>query len=279
MSKTPDSVRGATSITKVTSHRSHGHLRRHYGPVPDQHGDLHVSRSDPERGTLVLFHGGFWRPHRTLSMTRPVAEALADAGWNVWNVEYRRHGRGTWQQTLQDCADAVDHLAVLGEELALDLTTTLVVGHSAGAQAAAWVTARAMRTGSPLRIDGLVTLNGVVDLGLAAELGIGNHAVDEFLGADSTALDQTDPVRRLPLGVPARCLHGRDDERVPFTIGEEFVALARAAGDDVELREIPGGHTAPIEPHDKAWAHVLDALNDPWPGRFAPASAQAGARS
>jgi acetyl esterase/lipase len=259
-------VRGP-SVSGVTSHRPHGRLRRRYGPHHDQFGDLHVSRSDPERGTVVLLHGGFWRPHRDLEMTRSASEALADLGWNVWNLEYRRGDGTSWKQTLNDCADGLEHLTELARELQIDTSTTILVGHSAGGQLAAWTASDAQRRRT-CRITGLLTLNGVMHLGLAAELAIGNDAVAGFLGNDPAALDAADPSRRLPLGVPMRCLHGRQDERVPFAIGEAFHRLARSAGDDVELRQVLGTHTAPIEPGGVAWDAVRDSLNTTWPSRL-----------
>lgn len=251
-------------MVNVTTQRAHGRLRRRYGPHPDQFGDLHVSRSDPERGTVLLVHGGFWRPHRNLTMTRPASEALADLGWNVWNLEYRRGGNTAWRDTLDDCAAGLDHLAELAHELQLDTATTILVGHSAGGQLAAWMAGDAQRR-QVLPIAGLLTLNGVLHLGLARQLATGDDAVFGFLGDDPAAFHFADPSRRLPLGVPMRCLHGSQDERVPFIIAEEFSRLARSAGDDVELREIPGQHTTPIEPDGAAWATVTNALNTPWP--------------
>lgn len=251
----------------MTSHRPHGRLRRRYGPHHDQFGDLHVSRSDPERGTIVLVHGGFWRPHRDLTMTRPASEALADLGWNVWNLEYRRGGSTSWRETLHDCADGLDHLTDLAHELQLDTTTTILVGHSAGGHLAAWMASDARRRRTR-PITGLLTLNGVLHLGLARELATGDDAVSAFLGDDPEALEVADPSRRLPLGVPMRCLHGRQDERVPFAIAEAFCRLARSAGDDVELREIPGPHAAPIEPDGAAWDAVRDSLTTQWPSQL-----------
>lgn len=252
----------------VTTHRTHGRLRRRYGPHPDQFGELHVSRTDPERGSLVLVHGGFWRTRRDLAMTRPAAEALADLGWNVWNLEYRRGANISWRETLDDCAAGLDHLTGLADELQLDLSEVIVVGHSAGGQLAASLAAHAHRQRSRM-VTGLVTLNGVMHLEMAAELEIGDGAVAGFIREDAAALDSADPARILPIGVPVRCLHGRDDERVPFVLAEEFCRLARSAGDNVDLQEIPGQHTAPIDPAGPTWPFVADALTTPWPSFLA----------
>jgi acetyl esterase/lipase len=265
------------SITTVIPTQHVRAIRRHYGRAQSQYGHLHVSKADPERGLIILVHGGFWRSHRALSMTTPMAQALAQEGWNVWNVEYRRGSDGRWRETLADIAAATDYASALAEELGLEINTTVLVGHSAGAHLAAWAAARIGGIGAaPAEqrvLCGLVTLNGVLDLAHAAALGIGDDAVRDFLGVDRTEAPEiygmADPVSRLPIGVPSRCLHSREDERVPFVIAERFIQAAQEAGDDAELVEIAGEHNAPIEPHTQAWRSVLavlDSLETPFIG-------------
>lgn len=255
-------------MVAVKTHRSPERLRRRYGPQHDQVGDLHVSRKDPERGTIVLIHGGFWRRHRDLSMTRPAAEAFAELGWNVWNIEYRRGPGTSYRDTLDDCRAAIEHLQVLDDELLIETRTTLLVGHSAGAQLAAWAAADATAV-VRRTLTGVLSLNGVLDVAGARDLAIGDNAVDAFIGEDvDTALATVDPARRLPLGVPIRCLHSPDDERVPLSIAEAFCRAATASGDAVELRRIPGAHADPIVPGGPAWTDVVHALDTPWAARL-----------
>ena len=69
------------------------------------------------------------------------------------------------------------------------------------------------------------------------------------------------PIDRLPLGVPLLCVHGRADDIVPISQSEDFVAAARAAGDDAELVAVDGDHFVVIDPASDAWAAVLDFLD------------------
>lgn len=241
-------------------------LRRHYGRESEQYGHLHVSRSDPERGTVVLFHGGFWRRHRDLTMTTPMAHALAEHGWNVWNVEYRRGDPAIWRQSTADCLQALDHVGVIAEDLGLDREKTVLVGHSAGAYLAAWVAAHSdYRETFGGRVSGLVTLNGVLDLHRAATTHLGDDAVPEFLGTtpddgpDTYA--EADASVRLPPMLASRCLHSRNDERVPFDVTEHFVESAQSTCATIRLVEIDGHHTAPIEPGSVAWRKVLRVID------------------
>ncbi len=64
----------------------------------------------------VLLHGGWWRDSHDAGEMDPIAAELVEAGWLVWNVEYRRTGDdgGGWPQPLDDVRAA---LALLGERI------------------------------------------------------------------------------------------------------------------------------------------------------------------
>jgi acetyl esterase/lipase len=56
-------------------------------------------------------------------------------------------------------------------------------------------------------------------------------------------------------------VHGTADTVVPVEVARSYAAAARAAGDDVVLRELPGvDHYALIDPLTPAWPHVLAAV-------------------
>lgn len=213
-------------------------------------------------------------------MTTPMARALADDGWNVWNVEYRRTGQGSWSETLTDCLAATRHVVVLAAELGIDIATTVLVGHSAGGHVAAWVAGRPWHPvhGHALPISALVTLNGVLDLAYAAREGLGDEAVREFLGAlpedRPDIYREADPMADGAFGVPSRCLHSRADERVPFALSERAVQAARRRGEDSRLVEVRGHHTAPIEVASVAWPLVLTTINALRHADFAQVGAQ-----
>ncbi|WP_432251539.1 alpha/beta hydrolase [Streptomyces sp. HNM1019] len=248
-----------------------GTRRLRYGPGAHQVGEL-LRPDGPSRGVVVVLHGGFWRAHRTLEMTAPAAAELTRRGWDTWNVEYRRAGQGTWEDTLADCAAAVDHVAALAESHGLDPGRVFLLGHSAGGHLAAWCAGRAAvaeRAGHPppaVRIRGVVTAGGVLDLVAGARAGTGDSAVAQFLGGPPDAVParyaDADPTLRLPTGVPVRCVHSRADERVPFSQSERYVTAAVAAGDDVRLLAATGPHTGAIHVGSPDWDVVTAALGE-----------------
>jgi pimeloyl-ACP methyl ester carboxylesterase len=200
-----------------------------YGDHPDQVVDVRRAGAD----NAVLFHGGFWRPAFTRANTRALAVDLTLRGWTTWNVEYRRTGVA---DTLADVAAALD---VTGPGVA--------IGHSAGGHLVLWAAA----TG---KIEKAVALAGVSDLARAAREGIGANAAVEFAGAAPPAA--ADPMRRLPLTVPALLAHGTEDDRVPFDYSRAFAAVSGA-----ELLPLPGaGHFELIDPRTPEWAQIAARL-------------------
>jgi acetyl esterase/lipase len=245
-------------------------LRRSYGREAFQYGDIYLAPDPRWRRPIVILHGGFWRPHRGLEMTAPVAEDLARQGWNTWNVEYRRNAQGEWPATLDDCDAAIDHLAPLGVEFEFDPAKALVIGHSAGGHLAVWLAGRGVaasrrgRRAPVVRVADVISLAGVLNFDVAARTGVGEGAVPEFVGGDPERLldryREADPMRRLPTASRVRCLHSRDDERVPFDQSVSYVDAARRCGDDAELIEVPGTHGDVIDIASAAWPIVVGVI-------------------
>lgn len=246
-------------------------LRLEYGSGPYHFGELRQAHG-VSRGVVMVVHGGFWRARRTLEMTAPLAETLTASGYDTWNVEYRRTGQGTWTDTLSDVAAAFDHLCVLADQYALDPSRVFLVGHSAGGHLATWCAGRAAAaaregtTAPRIAVRGLITAGATLDLVTGARVGIGDHAVVAFLGGRPDEVpdryELADPVQRVPIRVPTRCIHSVNDERVPFEQSARYVELACAAGDDVALVAACGMHTDVITAGHDDFSLVADALGE-----------------
>jgi acetyl esterase/lipase len=211
-----------------------------YGPEPDQY----VERYQPERaehaGTVLIIHGGFWRPEYDASLGRPLATDLAERGFTAANLEYRRDG---WPSTL---ADVLAGIASLDEE------NVVAVGHSAGGQLAVYAAGQG-------RLAGVVAQAGVLDLATAAADRVGGRSVPRLMGGTPQDVPEryreADPMACAPPAVPVVCVHSRADELVPFAQSERY-----AAKNGAELIEVPGDHFAHIRTGTPAWTAVLDVL-------------------
>ena len=147
----------------------------------------------------------------------------------------------------------------------LDTSQVITLGHSAGGHLATWAASRGrFERWQPERVPvtGVVSQAGVLDLRAAHELGLGGGAVEAFLGHPPGPVDDAaDPVRQVPLDVPVRCVHGRDDTTVPLGQSATYVDAATAAGADAELVEVEGDHFVVIDPTSPAWSRTLEMLD------------------
>lgn len=241
--------------------------RHDYGEDPSQFAELYRPGSAGARaGVVVVIHGGFWRSRYDLSLGRPLAADLAARGWTAWNLEYRRVGNGGgWPQTCYDVAAAIDLL----DDLDVDTSRVVAVGHSAGGHLAVWAAGRsALPAATPgaaprVAVTAAVAQAGVLDLGTAASSGVGNGAVVDFLGAPSAHSERytaADPMAHLPLPVPVLCVHARRDDTVPYAQSSGYVAAATAAGANAVLTEAAGDHYSLIDPRSPDWQLVVRAL-------------------
>jgi acetyl esterase/lipase len=232
-----------------------------YGDDPSQFGELSLPAGTP-RGIVVVIHGGFWRAAYDLSLGRPLAASLAARGWAAWNLEYRRVGDGGGDPaTFDDVAAGIDKLA----ELDLDLSTVLVVGHSAGGHLATWAGGRGKYDRWPpaVKVTGVIAQAGVLDLRQGHADNLGNGAVGQFLGHPPGADDEAvDPAQQVPLDVPVWCVHGTDDDVVPISQSRSYVEAATAAGAPAHLVEVPGDHFVVIDEKSDVWRRQLDILDE-----------------
>jgi acetyl esterase/lipase len=235
---------------------------------------------------LVLFlHGGFWRAAYDRTHTGPLATALASAGFAVCVPEFRRTGQrgGGWPGTFDDVASAVDTLPALVREAAgahlISDGPVLLGGHSAGGHLALWAASRHRLPPDASwyvpegQVRGVVALAAVSDMAACHALRLGQGAARALLGGgpgrhpDRYCL--ADPMQLLPVGCPVRLVHGSADDRVPCGMSRDYLAKARAAGDDGELDELPGaGHFEVIDPLSVWWPRVqaaFTALASPGP--------------
>lgn len=251
-------------------------FRLTYGEDAFQFGDLFVPETAEPHPIVLLLHGGFWRVPYGLDELRGLAENLASLGIAAWNIEYRRVGNphGGWPTTLLDVAQATDYLTTIRSSYALDLQRGVIVGHSAGGHLALWAAARhrlpstsALAASQPARLPlrAAISLAGTVDLEHTWHLQSGGGATAAFLGGSPADYPEryasASPARLLPLGVPQLLLHGTQDQLLPLEVSQAYASKAMAAGDEVQLLEIPGAdHFALIDPHSTAWAVAVQEI-------------------
>ncbi|WP_202863092.1 alpha/beta hydrolase family protein [Ornithinimicrobium murale] len=207
--------------------------------------------------TVVLVHGGFWRAEWDRTHLRPLATALADAGFAVALPEYRRTGMpgGTWPGPGQDLTAA---LAMVRADEGLP-EPTLLVGHSAGGHLAVWLLHRPEAAG----LLGAVSLAGCLDLRMVGRLGLDDGAADALMGGTDWQQQPflgSDPIDLGPTPTPVALLHGRADQQVPLALSESWMATCGTPGRDVLTVLDDSDHFDLIDPESAAWPALLTEI-------------------
>lgn len=255
----------------------HGQIR--YGKHADHVAEVLSPHDAAGVPLVVVIHGGFWRAQYDRGHTAPQCAALAAEGYAVAALEYRRvGGGGGWPETFDDVAAGLDALPDLVSDLQSDLidpARVILMGHSAGGHLALWAASRHRlpdgapgHRSTPPPLRGVISLAGVADLGWAVAAGLGDGAVEAFVGVSPEQDPENryalvDPARLLPTGLRTMCVHGGLDEHVPVDCAMAYVAAAVEAGDPAELRVLDWEeHFSLVTPGSAAWPAVLRATAD-----------------
>ena len=237
-----------------------------WGDGPDHVADLHLpSEEGPfttDHGTpaVMLIHGGFWKQAFDRSLMTPMAEALAEAGVIVWNVEYRRWSpgdEGVWQETISDVMRAWGHLEGLD---GVDATRTAVVGHSAGGHLALVLAALADR-----RPMFCITQAAVADLVAAdaAALSDQGDACQRWVGSrveeGAPPWEALNPIHLVPT-CPVVLTHGEHDEDVPIAMSEACAETYSKGGAEARMLPLPGNHYTIIDPRHDSGQRVQEEV-------------------
>ena len=234
--------------------KSHGHDST--GPFP----------------VALLVHGGCWLSQYDIKHLAALENALAEDGFAVWSIEYRRVGDdgGGWPNTFLDVARGADHLRKLAEDHPLDLDRVIVVGHSAGGQMALWLAARDriaedsdLHLPEPLKLQGVLALAPAPDLAALHARGTCGNVIDKLMGGSPEQFperyDAASPVELPATGLPQILIGGNLDAG----FGDGAFRYHAVASDPTEvvLREIPGaGHFEVIAPRTPAGREVREEL-------------------
>jgi acetyl esterase/lipase len=244
-----------------------------YGAAPSQYIELFEPRGAGPFPVVFLVHGGCWlKEYGGIRQFRGMAQALANHGIAVLNVDYRRvdEAGGGYPGTFEDIIGAIDTLQAHATTYQLDLDHVVGVGHSAGGFMVLWAAGRSrLPPSSALYRPHPLPIAEIVGLGTLANL----HEWTELCGFDVTKLTgvansarpdvyaDTSPDDLLPNGSHMVLVNGSLDHQVPPDIATRFAVKALAAGDHVETVVIPGAnHFDESSTTSPAWATILPLI-------------------
>ena len=244
----------------------------------DQSCDLFLPKSNPRLGdrwpVIIAIHGGCWRARYDRLHLRPFCRALADQGYAVWSIEYRRTDNGgEWPVIFEDVKGALSRLDEAAKNHPLDLSRVVVTGHSAGGHLALWLAAElgtratALPGSNIIGLRGVLSLAGITDLADTLACGVCSENIVKLLGGLPDEVPDrysyASPIERLPLGVPQILVHGRQDYDVPLNHVNAYPEAAMRAGDIVRLKVIEDcGHFELVAPQSRAWPVILESFQE-----------------
>lgn len=242
--------------------------RMQWGAEAWQHADLYMP-DDPspfQKGQgipcIMLIHGGFWKEQYNLDLMQPIAEDLAEAGIAAWNIEFKRwksDETGVWMDTLSDVLRAWGQLALLP---GIDITRSMVMGHSAGGQLALLLAAKAER--KPWLAIAQAPLTDLVGAD-HSKLSDEGDAIRQWIGSAPEEAqqiwDQLNPVNHPPQ-TSVLLFHGEEDVDVPLDQSETYARVMEAKGASVQKIWLPGNHYDIIDVASDDWLVQLNAILD-----------------
>lgn len=259
---------GESSETTVKSNVGYGSVtalgftgadeKRVYGDAsPDlQYGLLWLPKNlapDEKAPLIVFIHGGCWLNQYDIRHSYPLSSALAEAGYAVWSIEYRRTGDegGAWPGSFDDIRQGLAFASTL-EDHRLDLDRMVIMGHSAGGHLALLAAAENQN------ITGVIGLAAITDIiGYSRGENDCQTAAVNFMGgvyeANTAAYQAANPASR-PLHDKTLLLHGDMDSIVPLEQSQLPGATAIVFAD--------AGHFDWIHPGTGAYQLLLSTLED-----------------
>lgn len=246
-----------------------------YGDDPLQFGLLRLPEGEGPHPLVIAIHGGCYLSMFDIEHFAPFEQGLADEGYAVWSIEYRRVGDdgGGWPNSFLDVATGIDFVRDLAarEELGIDSGRIFTAGHSAGANYAIWAAARPhispgsdVYVADPLPIAGVLGLAPAATLGELHATGVCGGVLDGLMGGSPEDVparyDAVSPMRLMPEGIPQRLVIGALDGWAPAGRAYYDAAVADGASSVTKVEAPESGHFEMIAPGSSTWPLVLDEL-------------------
>jgi len=174
----------------------------------------------------------------------PLARALANIGWPVALIEYRRI-IGNPDASLSEVISAI-------EEVSKSYPNLILIGHSVGGHLA-------LVASHKVKASAIIALAPLTNLLAAEELDLDDGAVSDFLGAPAALRSDLDPTRLPALSTPTTLIHGTLDLRVPIDFSHKYVAQKTAP--NLHFLEFENlGHFELIDPRSEIFAEISRVL-------------------
>lgn len=234
-----------------------------WGRHPAQRLEQYRPAQPADAPVAVLVHGGCWLNAFDMGYMRPLAAAMAERGWVVWSLGYRRLGdvEDAAVRSLADIHAGLDRIATQGRNRGLGHPAPWLIGHSAGGHLA--LLAAGEREAES--IAGVVGLAAITDIvAYADQSGSCNAAATRLLEEGGRDAEELQPAGGLPAGLPVLLVRGDLDPIVDAAQTRMPVPDTRGSEQPAPVLEIAdAGHFEPVMPDSeafRAWISRLETM-------------------
>ena len=233
-----------------------------YGKAVLQFGllSLPVASADAKPPLVIFVHGGCWLNAYDIGHSKELSQALTEAGYAVWSLEYRRVGDegGGWPGSFNDIVQGIHYAQAQFEQYGVDVSRIALMGHSAGGQLALLAGKELAGDKKAAQIQAVVGLAAITDMASYAKGSNScQSATAKFIGASpdqapelyqqaSPSLHKAHPKTML--------LQGSADQIVPTT---------QATDSGMPYRMVEkAGHFDWIHPQSAAYQQLILTLQE-----------------
>lgn len=243
-----------------------------YGKAALQFGLLFLPEisADAKPPLVIFVHGGCWLNAYDIGHSKALSQALTEAGYAVWSLEYRRVGDegGGWPGSLNDIVQGIDYAQAQFEQHGVDVNRIALMGHSAGGQLA--LLAGEKLAGEKLADEKLAAGKNAQQvqavIGLAAITDMASYSLGTNSCQTATAKFMGATVQQAPeLYQQASPSQGKAHPKTVLLQGaaDQIVPVTQATDSALPYRIFDHlGHFDWIHPQSAAYPHLIFTLQE-----------------
>jgi acetyl esterase len=222
--------------------------------------DLHIPDGAGPFPAAILVHGGGFDEGSRSTNVRPLFDPLAEAGFAWFSIDYRLAPTAHAPASISDVNTAIVWVKAHAGEYHVDPAKIALIGESAGGYLVNYV---GTHLTPETKLAAVVDIYGPVDYGRLAlqrqqhperfnMTSINRHFANgggiRFFGVERldddglTKLREFAPIAAVQRGIPPfLCIHGTNDDQVPYEQSTMMCDAIKTAGGACELITIEGG--------------------------------------